>query len=159
MPKETTTELLEEKPAKRNKGGRPTKYKEEFIDKAYEYIQACADEEYQLTKSFSDKGESWDNKIRVKLPTIGGFALFIGVSERVLYDWGNENDDFLQALNDIKEEQKRKLLDNGLSGHYNSTIAKLILSSNHGMAEKREDKVDHTTDGKPVTGFMYVKPE
>lgn len=156
MPK-NNTELLEE-PAKR-KRGRPTKYKEEFIDKAYEYLQACKDEQYQLTKSFSDKGESWENKIKVKLPTIGGFALFIGTSEKTLYNWANEDNNFLQALNDIKEEQKKQLLEKGLSGDYNSTIAKLILSSNHGMAEKREDKVDHTTDGKPVTGFMYVKPD
>jgi len=42
----------------------------------------------------------------------------------------------------------------GLSGDYNSTIAKLVLSSNHGMAEKQEH--DHKNDGGKFEGTTDV---
>ncbi len=43
----------------------------------------------------------------------------------------------------------QRLIDMGLSGVYNSTIAKLILSSNHGMRER----LDKTSDDKPINNF------
>ena len=114
--------------------GRPSEYKEEYIDKVDEYLALNVDEE--------------EERLKVKLPTIEGFALFIGVNKTSLYEWEKKHDDFSNALNKIRTEQQGRLLNKGLSGDYNSTIAKLILSSNHGMSEKQN--IDHTSKGEPI---------
>lgn len=118
--------------------GRPTEYKKEYIDKVDEYLESCTDEEYDWTKSQGDKTESWEHRIKVKLPTIDGFAKFINVPRRCLYDWREKNEDFSHSLDKIVAEQQERLLSKGLSGDYNPAIAKLILSANHGMREKSD---------------------
>jgi len=125
---------------------RPCEYKDEYVEKAKEYLEQCQDEEYQLTKSSGGNVETWENKIKVKLPTIEGFSRFLGVAVSSLYEWEKKFPEFSKALGEIKTEQKERLLDKGLSGHYNSTIAKLILSSNHGMTERQ----DVTTKGREM---------
>ena len=122
--------------------GRPTKYKEEFVDKVEEYLQQCQDEYYDYKKSWSSssKGESGsqEQKIKVKLPTIEGFARFLGVNKTTIYEWIKEHNKFSNAIEAIQVEQQQRLLNKGLSGDYNQTIAKLILSSNHGMVERQD---------------------
>lgn len=132
--------------------GRPTKYKPEYCKKVKEYLKQRQDEYEQLTKQInSDKGyEMFDNKLKVKLPTMGGFARFIGVNKSTLYEWAEKHEEFSDALEEIKQEQEDRLLDNGLSGDYNPTIAKLILSSNHGYAEKQ----DVTSNGETLTLYL-----
>lgn len=132
------------------KEGRPTSYDPKFIDSVYEYLDECTDEEVQLVRqSNAEKGyEMYDNKLKVRLPTIEGFARFIGVNKSSLYEWEKIYPQFSDALDIIRTEQKERLINSGLSGDYNSTIAKLILSSNHGMAEKTE--TDLTSGGKPI---------
>lgn len=119
---------------------RPEEYKKEYVEKVDEYLTSRQDEEVQVVKQAnSEKGyEMYDNKLKVKLPTKEGFARFIDVSEKSLYNWEKQYPEFLQALRKVMIEQKERLQNMGLSGHYNSTIAKLILSSNHGMIEKTE---------------------
>lgn len=118
--------------------GRPTKYDDTVIDKTVEYLKAHQDS-YVKT----DDGRV---KIKVNLPTIEGLASFIGVNKTTLYEWEKDHEDFSNALDTIRTEQQNRLINSGLSGDYNSTIAKLILSSNHGMREKS----DVTTDGKQL---------
>ena len=125
---------------------RPTKYKEEFCDMVDDFLKENRDEQYQLTKSSSSKGESWDNKIKVKLPTQYAFAKYIGVAEDTVIEWSKKYPRFSESLGKILAEQKQRLLDMGLSGDYNSTIAKLILSANHGLAERK----DITSGDKPI---------
>lgn len=128
--------------------GRPQEYKEEFIEKVTEYLNLKVDEEYQVTKYSGEKSEGYETKLRVKLPTIEGFAKFIDVNKSSLYEWEKQFPDFSDALEKIRIEQQERLINMGLSGQYNSTIAKLILSSNHGMREKTE--TDVTTGGQPI---------
>ena len=130
------------------KCGRPTDYKEEYILKVDEYLEQNTDEEVQVVKQSSEKYEMFDNKLKVKLPTIEGFARYIGVNKTTLYEWEQVQPEFSNALDKIRQEQQERLINSGLSGDYNSTIAKLILSSNHGMREKS----DMTTDGKAIKG-------
>lgn len=141
--------MSEHKTEEKSNRGRPSEYKEEYIDKVDEYLEANQDEEVQVVKqSNSEKGyEMYDNKLKVKLPTIEGFARYIGVSKKTLYNWRDEHPEFLHALEEIEAEQKERLLNMGLSGDYNSTIAKLILSSNHDMKEK----TDVTTQGEKIS--------
>lgn len=143
----------------KNKRGRPSEYKEEYIAKVDEYLAANIDEEVQIVKQAnSEKGyQMFDNKLKVKLPTIEGFAVFIDVNKTSLYEWEKKHDDFSNALNKIRVEQKKRLLNMGLSGDYNPTIAKLVLSANHGMSEKSE--IDHTSKGEQIGGFNFIKPE
>lgn len=133
------------------KNGRPTKYKHEYIAKADEYLLTCVDEEYDWTKSDGKAGTSWERKVKVHLPTIEGFASFLDVNKTTLYEWAKNYPRFSNALTKITTEQAKRLLEKGLSGDYNPTIAKLILSSNHGMREK----TDITTDGKELPTPMY----
>jgi len=134
-------------------GGRPPEYNPDYILKVDEYLELNKDEEVQVIKQSSEKYEMFDNKLKVKLPTVEGFALFIGVSKRVLYDWEKIYPEFLHALDKIRTEQHNRLINSGLSGDYNPTIAKLILSSNHGYKER----TDQTTNDKDLpTPIMQI---
>lgn len=125
------------------KRGRPTEYKESFVADAAKYLEQCEDEETEFHKTRGEKSDSYDRILTVKLPTIEGFAIYLGASVKSLYTWSEQHPDFLQALEDIKDAQKERLLAKGLSGEYNPTIAKLILSSNHGMKEKTETELSN----------------
>ena len=57
------------------------------------------------------------------------------VNKAQIYDWEKIFPEFGHALDKIRAEQQNRLIDNGLAGTYNSTIAKLILACNHGMRE------------------------
>ena len=127
-------------------GGRPTKYTSECIAKVDDYLNGCVDERYIFHKTEGDKSDSYEEKVRVNLPTIGGFALFLDVAEDTIYEWVKVHKEFSESLRKIVKEQEKRLLNSGLSGEYNSTIAKLILSSNHGYKEKS----DLTTNDKDI---------
>lgn len=132
-------------------GGRPSEYKEEYIEKADEYLELHVDSEEKQLTGLSAKGtELYKQKLTVKLPTVEGFAMFIGVNKTSLYEWEKKHPAFSNALSKIREEQRHRLLNKGLSGDYNPVIAKLILSSNHGMSDKQE--IDHTTKGESFNG-------
>lgn len=118
--------------------GRPSKYKEEFCDRVHDYLA-----ENQDTRKNSVL-------LTVQLPTIEGFADYLDVNKTTLYEWEKANPIFSNALDKIRHEQKKRLLNSGLSGAYNSTIAKLVLSANHGMAEKTEVKETSTVTVKNV---------
>jgi hypothetical protein len=130
--------------------GRPDEFKKEYIEKVDEYLETQQDEEFDIVKSSGKGGETYERKIKVRLPTVEGFALFLDVSKRVLYDWEKKHPSFLHALNKIRTEQKKRLVNMGLSGDYNPTIAKLILSSNHDMREGS----DITTGGDKLTTLL-----
>lgn len=124
--------------------GRPTKYEEEYINKVDDYLAENQD-------------EFENNKLKVKLPTVEGFAMYIGVNKTTLYEWEKRYENFSNALEKIRVEQKKRLLNSGLSGEYNSTIAKLILSSNHGMSDKQD--VDVKSGGEVIKAINYIIPD
>lgn len=118
---------------------RPSKRDDSFIEKAYEYIDQCIDEPFKLVKSESTSN-SWEstsreNKLRVKLPSIEWFGLYIGVAKSTLQEREKLYKPFSVALDNIREAQREKLIANGASGIYNPTITKLLLSHNHGIKE------------------------
>lgn len=141
--------------------GRPTKYQEEYITKVDEYLELHQDTELEKVVLTSDKGyEKIDYKLKVDLPTVEGFASFLDVNKTTLYEWEKLYQDFSNALNKIRTEQQTRLINEGLAGNYNPTIAKLILSSNHGMREKTE--TDLTSSGnelKGITSINYIIPD
>lgn len=137
--------------------GRPSEYKEEYIEKVDEYLAICEDEYLKVVKQANaEKGyEMFDERLKVNLPTHEGFALFIDVNPTTLYEWEKKHPLFSKALARIKSKQRGRLIDMGLSGEYNSTIAKLILSSNHGMSEKQI--VDNTIKGSISLTDLFNK--
>lgn len=141
-----------------NKVGRPTDYDDTIVKRTLEYIDACEDEEYDWTKSTSSgkvDSESWEHRIKVKLPTVEGLALFLDVSRDTIYEWGDKHKDFSDTLKKLKAKQAEQLISKGLSGDYSPIITKLILSSNHGMKEKTE--TDITSKGKQIGGFNFIR--
>ena len=129
--------------------GRPTEYKKEYIQKIQEYLADSQDEWDEFHKTRGDKSDSYERTVKVKLPSIEGFAKYIGVSRKSVYNWRDEHKDFAIALDEIDSEQKERVVNEGLAGNYSPVIAKLILSSNHGMKER----VDETSDDKPISPF------
>lgn len=78
-------------------------------------------------------------------PTVCGLACYLGVSKRSIYNLSTRSDQFLHTLDAIQAKQETLLIKNGLSGDFNSTIAKLMLS-NHGHSDKVG--IDHqSSDG------------
>jgi len=114
-------------------GGRPTKYKEEYCD-ITQYLEHC--------------------KLEPELPTICGYAVYVGVCEDTLYKWGEKHSKFSGTLREILVIEKRQLINRGLDSSYNSTIAKLLLSANHGMAEKTETKHGLTEATATLMGLI-----
>ena len=115
---------------KKHPGGRPSEYKPEYVEKVDEYIQLSLKQ----------------NKTTTELPTLVGLAIYFDKVVNTLKNWGKEHPEFLTALRKLQAYQKRELINRGLLGTYNSTIAKLILSSNHMMTER----IDQTSGDEPM---------
>lgn len=112
--------------------GQPTKYNDE--------VQSLADE---YLSGFPDHGHV--------LPTVEGLSEVLGVTRQTIYNWADPetNRRFFDTLETLKARQHRMLFEKGLTGDYNSTIAKLGLSSNHGMIEKSAKELTGA-DGGPI---------
>lgn len=119
---------------------RPPQYSPEMIGKVLEYLKTCENRYETYLARVSAKGtEVMEREVIVNLPTKPGLAMFLDTTETSIDNWAAEHEDFLGALQLIYTKQKHMLMNSGLSGLYNSTIAKLILSSNHGMADRSEN--------------------
>lgn len=118
--------------------GRPSEYKVSFCSDVDKYLKESQDGSEEYWKIRGKISDSYDRILKVKLPTLKGFARYIGISEPTLYEWDKKYPEFSKSLDKIREEQYSRLINHGLSGEYNSTIAKLILSSNHGMRERAD---------------------
>lgn len=116
-----------------NEGGRPTSYTQEVIEKAEDYLSKCL---------AGDAG----------LPSIVDLCLHIGINKATVYRWKKDEEKalFCDILDKVEMLQESTLIKNGLSGDYNSTIAKMMLTK-HGYSDKQE--VDHTSSD----GSMSVK--
>jgi hypothetical protein len=130
---------MEEKHA----GGRPSEYKEEYCKTIEEYLRLCGREQTEL-------------------PTVEGFAAFIGVDADTIGNWayekvkdknGEETSEYLRpkffgAIKILKDKQKNQLMNDGLYGgkDVNATMAIFLLKVNHGMVETSH--TDITTAGE-----------
>lgn len=135
-------------------GGRPVQYSNDTINKVYEYIDLCVDEYDTFHKTRGTTSDSYERLVKVKLPTMEGLALHLGIHKDTLYDWKSKYPEFSDSLGKVMQLQADRLMSNGLSGDYNPTIAKLLLMQ-HGYREG----IDHSTNGKdlptPILG-KYV---
>ena len=122
--------------------GRPTDLTQEVIDKANEYLLLCEDKEIER-----DEWQRTTYSLKVKLPSVEWLARYIKVARSTIYEWKKLETplwkEFSDIIEDLLAEQAEKLLNNWLSGDYNSTIAKVILTK-HWYTDKSE--VDQKTD-------------
>lgn len=116
----------EMKMAKTKPVGRPTKLTDELMDKAKVYVQK-------------------DYLIDELIPTMQGLSLYLGVSNKVLYNWRNENDEFLHIVEDLMDLQAKNLFRGGLTGDFNASITKLLLTK-HGFSDRVEQDL-RSSDG------------
>ena len=98
--------------------GRPTKYSQELLDKAEEYL---TDFEYH----------------GAVFPSHIGLSLYLGLNKDTLFDWAKQEDKkaFSDILRRILAVQHEMLIGNGITGKYNSNICKLVLGK-HGYKDQ-----------------------
>lgn len=116
---------------------RPTILTKELKEKARLYIKECEDTEDAFHKTQGANSNTFDRLVKVKLPTIEGLAFYLDVNRDTLYDWETKDEEFSDILNTLRERQADLLINKGLSGDYNPTIAKVLLTK-HGYREGSE---------------------
>ena len=111
-----------------SKIGRPTKYTEDMPDKVYAYIAKC---------KAKPQGETRDGLTIDQLPLLCGLVKVLKANNDTITEWRKIYPLFSEACEELLSVQKKTLIQLGLSGAYNSTIAARILGANHGMADKK----------------------
>lgn len=120
-----------------NKGGRPTKLTDELISKAEMYLT-----DYQSNGDI--------------VPTVAGLSVYLDIAKSSIYKYRDESTRFSDTLERIESLQESKLVNGGLMGDFNATIAKLMLS-NHGYSEKQV--VDNTSSDGSMSPPQPLTPE
>lgn len=122
-------------------GGAPTKYR------GPETLQMMA----SYLENYEENGDI--------IPSVAGLAIYLKVNKDTLYEWAKKHTEWKSAMNNLAAAQEQKLLSGGLSGTYNSTIAKLVLTK-HGYSDKQEIS---GAEGKPLQvetwNLVGVKPK
>ncbi|HZX14948.1 MAG TPA: terminase small subunit [Thermodesulfobacteriota bacterium] len=110
---------------------KPTKYSEETLKTYDEYMAEAIPQ-------------------NMKIPTVEGFALKLGISKETLYQWRKIHKEISDALRELKMKQKEYLTEIGVFGgkEINSNIVMLLLKVNHKMIESTH--TDITSGGKPL---------
>lgn len=127
--------------------GQPTLYKEDIIERSIAYIDSCVDVWEQVVVQDGKDSTTYKERLRVKIPSVEGLAIYLGIHRDTVYTWEKAHPAFSDTLELLRLKQAERLLNNGLSGDYNSGITKVLLGK-HGYAEKKE--IDHTTLGEKI---------
>ena len=85
------------------------------------------------------------------VPSAAGLACYLGVSRSTVYKWAETDAQFSDMLEAVQANQERLLINKGLTGDFNATIAKLMLAK-HDYSDKAE------VDNKSSDGSMTPKP-
>lgn len=116
---------------------RPTILTKELKERAKLYIKECEDTEGEYHKTRGKTSDGFERLIKVKIPTIEGLAYYLGTSRDILYDWESKDVEFSYIMEDLRSKQADSLINKGLSGDYNPTIAKVLLTK-HGYRDGTE---------------------
>lgn len=134
-----------------NNVGRPTEYNDQILVRARAYLDLCQDSDRKIDEELEPQPHggslkrSRENILDVKIPTKGGLARYLGVHRDTLYAWSKVYPEFSDIMEAVGAEQEDRLINKGLSGAYNPTIAKVLLTK-HGYREG----IDQTTNDKDL---------
>ena len=126
--------------------GRPTDFNEEVLADAWHYVNSFTNDE--------GKGEN----LKVNLPTIEGLAFYLEISRSTLYLWQKEYPEFSDIIEFLQQKQVNALINNGLAGKYNPTIAKVLLAK-HGYNEKHDIDQKTTIEDKRIDASKLTDDE
>ena len=103
--------------AEKQKGGRPTKYNHEILDKARHYLD-----------NYQELGDP--------IPSLAGLAQELEINKETAWAWGKDKNKskFSKVLKELKQAQERALLAGGLNSSLNTTITKMCLTK-HGYTD------------------------
>lgn len=125
---------------------RPIEYNFEIIKpKIEEYLASCVDTVEEFHKTRGEKSDSFDRILRVRIPTVEGLCLVLDIHKDTYYDWEKKYPEFSDYTDRLRKLQASRLVEGGLSGNYNPTIAKVLLTK-HGYREG----IDQTTNDKDM---------
>ena len=130
----------------KKKRGRPSKYKPEYNQVVIDYVDSCVDNITEFHKTRGENSNSYERVVDANIPIIAELCNILFVNKSTLYEWKEKHKDFSDSLDYLVRKQEAMLLKGGIEHKYNPTIAKLILSSNHGYKEKS----DVTSGDKPI---------
>jgi hypothetical protein len=125
-------------------GGRPTLYTPQIIEELNKYLVEAVPQ-------------------NMKIPTVEGIALRLGISKDTLYTWAKEYPEFSDALAKLKMMQKEALVETGIFGgkEINQAIVALLLKVNHDMIETTRTELGGV-NGQPITivaGRGFLPPD
>ena len=105
--------------------GRPSEYSDEILVKAETYLT-----------NHEAEGDL--------VPSVGGLAVYLNKARSTIYSWAKDDDKkaFSDLLEILLAKQEKLLLNGGLSGDFNASITKLMLSK-HDYSEKKTEVVDY----------------
>lgn len=124
-------------------GGAPSIYDEKKHCKIVrDYIDSCEDSFdkvlHSKVKGKNKKVKSvYTTKFRVHLPTLEGLALDLHVHKDTIQEWKKKHQGFAVLISELLDKQGKRLIEMGLSGDYNPTITKVLLTK-HGYREGHE---------------------
>lgn len=93
------------------------------------------------------------------LPTRAGLAVYFGVCKATITNWEKKSEVLLGALGLLKAKQEESLVNKGLRNEYNSTITKLMLSSNHGYKERTDNTSGDKALQPAIVNFADLAPK
>jgi hypothetical protein len=141
-----------------NPVGRPTIFDDSVMVRAIDYIESCEDVEETKMTGQSDSFTKYETKLKVNIPTIEGLARYLKIHRSTLYAWQKEKPEFSDIIEQLQQKQVERLLNMGLSGDYNSTIAKVLLTK-HGYNDKTEiDQKTELSGSVKYSGIEIINP-
>jgi hypothetical protein len=139
----------------RDVGGRPTDYDPKHVTEMLEYFTGW--EEYtEAVEEFSSNGKTTKviKQKPNKPPTLGKYAIKIGVHRKTLQEWAAANAEFQNTYDACKQIQEEFLCDKGLLGEYNSNITKFMLVNHTEMRDKTEQTIDASVKTESVEDYL-----
>ena len=125
-----------------NKGGRPTKYKQEYCEEIIEFFSRPISEEFTRKIRTKEGVQEIDVIEATDLPTLASFAVSIGVHRDTLHEWSTKHEEFSDAIKKAKDYQENHLLQNGLANRTNSTLAIFALKDLSGWRNQTDVKLE-----------------
>ena len=129
-----------------------------MLEKTKKYIAECEEEhEVRSRPILTKEGKVLDEPYiyyNPKIPTIEGLAFYLKVNKTTIYEWENKHEEFSNVIDELRNKQASQLVNKGLSGQYNPTIAKVLLTK-HGYREG----ADLTTNDRDLpTPLLHALP-